>query len=95
MVKIGKNTKMAEYVRDAWAWSSDTELSHIYGRFSENKARAMRYCEALMEKLNGRDLRIISHNSMVFSVAFLFEDSETGVCCMAYITRDYDRYFEW
>ena len=94
MLKIGKNTKIANGVREAWEKSRDCALSDVYGSYSCNKARAMTYCLDLMAQLNGHDLRIVSHNTMVFSVAFVFEDKDTGVCQMAYITRDYDRYFE-
>ena len=94
MLKIGSSTKMANYVRNLWEKSNDFILSDVYRTCSQNKVRAMQYCIDLKERLNGHDLRIISHNSMVFSVAFVFEDKETGVCQMAYITRDYDRYFE-
>ena len=95
MLKIGKNTKMANYVRKAWEMSSDRVLSDVYKTFSDYKANAMLHCVRLMNEYGGYGLRIIGHNCMTFSVAFVFVDKETGVCNMAYITKDYDRYFEF
>ena len=75
-----------------WQRSTDTELYHVYGRFSRAKINAMDYCKELMHSLNGTDLRICSHNDHSFSVGFEFPIPATGELCFAYITKSYDRY---
>ena len=72
--------------------STDTELYDVYNKVSNAKKNAMEYCKELMHKLNGRDLRIISHTVQFFTVGFEFPDEETGELNFAYITKAYDRF---
>ena len=88
--KSERNLVLSAYER--WLKSTDTELWHVYGSFSEAKAKAMEYCRNLMDSLDGRDLRIISHNTNEFTVGFEFPDGETGELNFMYITKSYDRY---
>lgn len=37
----------------------------------------------------GEDLRVISHNCMMFTAGYLFPDPETGVVMFKYITRNW------
>ena len=87
-----KNAKIALNHYDAYNNSWDYSLYDVYGHYSEYKYNAMEYCRNLMNDLNGYNLKIISHNSMQFTVGFEFADPETGECMFAYITKDYIRY---
>lgn len=65
-------------------------LRDVYGRYSEAKEKAFKYCLNLMYEYNGRDLKIISHNSFMFTAAFIFNDPDTGVIQFMFITPSYD-----
>lgn len=91
MANISK--KQQEAVYNAWKNSSDTELWHVYRSASTAKQQAMEYCKELCHELDGNWMRIVGHNYMTFSVAFIYPNPETGESMMAYITRDYDRFF--
>lgn len=72
--------------------STAYDLSDVYGRYSQSKANAFRYCEDLYRAVGGIEgIRILSHNTFTFSVGFLFTDKENGHLRFAYITADYDR----
>ena len=43
-----------------------------------------------MNKYEGWGLKVLSYNTFMFTAAFLFEDKETGVIQMMYITPNYD-----
>ena len=73
-----------------YAQSQDYSLSHVYGRYSHAKERAWEYCVRLMQKYNGNSLRILSHNTFMFTCAFEFEDSETGEVHLMHITPSHD-----
>ena len=75
-----------------WQKSTDTELHHVYGKASSAKHDAMRRCRQLMYDLNGRGLKIISHNCDTFTVGFEYPDEETGELNFAFITKAYDRF---
>lgn len=70
-------------------------LWDVYSNYSEYKVQAYNRCIDLMNRLNGWGLRILSYNSNVFTVGFLFADPDTGVIRFAYITRDYDRFCDY
>ena len=65
-------------------------LRDVYGRYSIAKEKAFRYCLNLMHSYNGRDLKIISHNSFMFTAAFIFNDPDTGVIQFMFITPNYN-----
>lgn len=67
-------------------------LYDLYNNPSCYKHQAYNYCVNLMQKMNGHDLKILGGNSQTFSVGFLFEND--GKECFAYITKDYNRFFE-
>ena len=90
--KSGREMMLYHY--EQWQMSNATHLWDVYDKFSRNKVRAMDYCEELVYKFHGRDLRILSHNSYTFTVGFEFPHPETGVLCFAYITPSYNRYIE-
>lgn len=88
--KDNMDSKIARLNYERWERSNDTELYHVYGRYSEAKISAMQYCRDMCSKFDGHFLRILRHNSMIFTVGFIFQDDEHTY--FAYITRDYDRY---
>lgn len=96
MIEVKRNSEREtmEYQYRLWKRSNDTELYHVYGKFSRAKINAMDRCKGLMHTYGGRGLRILSHNSFSFTVGFEFPHPETGVLCFAYITPSYDRWIE-
>ena len=87
-----ENSKIAQAHITAYEQSEDWALWQVYGRYSQAKENAMQYCVDLMHRLDGWGIRILSHNCMMFTVGFCFNDPDTGVLRFAYITRDYDRF---
>ena len=69
--------------------SNDTCLEDVYKSYSIYKARAWSYCKELMQDYCGYNLRVISHNSNIFTAGFEFQD-EFGVNYFMYITPTYD-----
>lgn len=69
------------------------DLSDAYGRWSDAKAAAWRYCEARCEAYNGENrcetLKVISKNTNIFTAGFTFTD-EDGNEKFYYITPTYD-----
>ena len=82
------NKKDRQIVR-AYEWSDKYSLYRAYKSFSQAKAEAWEYCEALCEKKGGRGLKVIGANSSFFSAGFLFE--EDGRKKLMYITKSDDR----
>ena len=70
-----------DYDRSHWYYLWD-----VYTSYSKAKIEAYNNCTALMERLKGWGLKILSHNTWQFTVGFLFTDPETGVIRFAYIT---------
>ena len=68
-------------------------LSDVYSRYSRAKENALQYCKELQYNMNGYDGRICSANTFQFTYAFQYMN-ESGKHCLAYITRDNNRYFE-
>lgn len=65
-------------------------LNDCYRNASYNKQCAFNRCLELCRKYDGRHLKIISYNTMQFTVGFIGEiDNKTA---FFYITRDHDRY---
>ena len=53
-----------------WLNSTENTIYKAYGRPSIYKVRAFERCEDIMHELDGYSLRIVGHNSSVFSAAF-------------------------
>ena len=83
------NARLYENYKRATA----SELWEVYGRHSRAKEQAMEYCRELQYNMNGWGGRICSANTFQFSYAFRYTN-ESGKECLAYITRDNNRYFE-
>lgn len=92
MYMVTKKAGIKEMIRryEMWEGSNARELGDVYASYSVYKERAMRRCKQLCEDLGGFDLKIVSHNTNMFTVGFEYPDAETGELMFAYITRDYD-----
>ena len=88
-----KMKKAYEGFYENYKRATATELSEVYGRYSAAKAQAMEYCKEMQHNMNGYDGRICSANTFQFTYAFKYVN-ESGRNCLAYITRDHNRYFE-
>lgn len=90
------NTEVLRRAYNSYCMSSDRTLSDAYGSYSKAKSNAYDYCVGLMEKFNSDDLRIIGHNTYMFSAGFTFDvlDSETYEVKKAfcYITPSHDKF---
>ena len=53
-------------------------LDDVYGSYSCFKARAWRDCYDKCVSQHGRDFHIVSHNTNMFTVAWVYDDPETG-----------------
>ena len=69
-----------------------TDIYDAYKNPSIYKIRAWRYCQAMCDAYNGYNLRITSFNCQSFSVAFEFIHPIDGNVCVAWITKNYNRY---
>ena len=70
--------------------SNDYELEDVYKSYSVHKSRAWRYCEQLCMEYGGLDLKIVSHNCMMFTAGFIFPHPDTGELCYMHITKSGD-----
>ncbi len=68
--------------------SSDYTLWDAYTAPSVNKRNAWGYCESLCKEKNGHGLKVVSHNSFVFTAGFEYE--ENGEKKYMHITPSYD-----
>lgn len=93
-IMVGRKSQLRElaYAYDRWQRSSDCELYHVYGSFSQAKANAWEHCKALEAKFTGTGLRIISHNGWQFSAGFTGVDPVTGEVIFMHITKSKEWY---
>ena len=70
---IKKNLE-AQYER--WCDSNYTTLREVYGRWSGEKERAYKACLEKCSDMNGWNFRIVSHNSWMFTVGWLYRNEE-------------------
>ena len=87
--------KEALYITDLYERATATSLDEVYGRYSAKKKEAFEYCRNLMAKYNGWGLKILSHNTFVFTAGFEFVSDETGAVNIMYITPSKDTAVEW
>ena len=71
---------------ERWQESIDYSLDDAYGRYSANKARAWRHCESVRKAHLGSALKVVSHNTFMFTAGFQFVDQESGVVKYMHIT---------
>ena len=94
------NTRIIRNAYRQYLASNACNLAQVYRRYSIEKARAFGYCQYLAQahNIDGTrvELRILSHNTSVFSVGFMgvYPHPKTGELLPAffYITRDHNRY---
>lgn len=78
-MKLNRNTKKAKAFIHQYDVSIDEYLTDIYDNPSDAKIAAFKTCYRKAVKMNARFLRILSYNTFVFTVAWLYEEPETGV----------------
>lgn len=54
-------------------------LDDVYNSYSVAKLHAWEYCQRKCDKMNGRRLTVLSHNSNFFTAAFEYTHHDTGV----------------
>ena len=72
MVEVKRSTKKGQDLFWRGCQNEGTELSDIYGRYSQAKHNAMEWCKRQCEINDGVDFHICSHNSNFFSVSFRY-----------------------
>lgn len=77
-MRISGATKRGQELLARAKKNEGTELYHVYGKFSSAKAQAMADCRRWCYETNGYNFHIISHNCDYFSVAWNYDDPETG-----------------
>lgn len=54
-------------------------LDDVYKSYSVAKLNSWEYCQRKCDKMNGRRLTVLSHNSNFFTAAFEYTHPDTGV----------------
>lgn len=75
---INGATKRGQELLARARYNEGTELYHVYGNISSAKMKAMEDCRRWCYETNGRNFHIISHNTFQFSVAWEYDNPETG-----------------
>ena len=75
---ISGRTKLGQRLLARASVFQGTELDDVYGRYSSAKASAMRDCKEWCKQDNGYNFHIISHCSNFFSVAWNYDEPNTG-----------------
>ena len=75
---------------ERWQQSVDYSLDDAYGSYSANKSRAWRHCESVRADHNGSNLKVVSHNTFMFTAGFQLVDQESGVVKYMHITPTYE-----
>lgn len=74
MTVIKGTTKKGENLLNSAKNFEGFTLEEVYGRYSDNKYRAYRYCADKCMAENGHNFHICSHNTFQFSVAWEVEN---------------------
>ena len=85
---ISATTQRARRIYDSFCDSSDTDLSDVYGRYSQAKVNAYRYCRDRERECGSYNGVIASHCIMQFTYAFT--TWQDGKKYLVYITKDHD-----
>ena len=93
-IKTTRLNKEEQRYQRMYAMSGDYCLADAYGRYSKAKADAWKYCEEKRDKYEGWGLKVLSHNSFMFTAGFEFENPETGAIALCIITPSKDFAFE-
>jgi len=62
-----------------------------YKEPSRAKEQAWLLCKALCDEYRGRSLKVLGRGTYTFSAAFLYDNNESGLLRIVYITKDHDR----
>lgn len=54
-------------------------LDDVYKSYSAEKRRVWGCCQRICDRMNGRRLTVLSHNSQFFTAAFEYTHPDTGV----------------
>lgn len=93
-IKTEKLNKEEHRYQELYARSKDSCLADAYGSYSSAKASAWKYCEDKCKRYDGRELKVLSHNSFMFTAGFEFDNPETGAVSLCIITPSRDFAFE-
>lgn len=94
-VKTTKLNKREEYYQKAYVRSGANCLADSYGSYSRAKREAWKYCEEKRDALDGWGLKVLTHNSFMFTAGFEFKNPETGAVALCIITPSEDFAFEY
>lgn len=78
-MKLNRNTKKAKSFIQQYDVSIDEYLTDVYDNPSDAKIEAFKICYKKAVKMNGQCLRILSYNTFMFTVGWLYKEPETGV----------------
>ena len=73
-------TKRERNFLNSYNRATATYLDEVYTSFSSAKARADRECKEKMLAMNGKNYRIISHNSNFFTCAWIYLNEDNKKC---------------
>ena len=73
MKTLNNKTKKAISMINAYNYASDYNIYQAYKKPSYNKVKAWETCKKQCLENNGKNLKIIGHNSSYFSAGFTFE----------------------
>ena len=72
-VMYKRNTKeMGKYYK-IYSTANNTKLEDIYSKYSHEKEMAYLRCQEIKQKLNGYGLKLLTHNTFMFTAGFLAE----------------------
>lgn len=94
IVKTTKLNQREKRYQQCYNRSTDSNLYDAYGSFSKAKATAWDYCLEKCYKMSGRGLKVLTHNSFMFTAGFEFVNPETGAVALCIITPSEDFAFE-
>lgn len=77
-IRVKGSTKKGQALLEKAKVNLGTKLSDVYGRYSKAKEEAMDDCKRWCDETGGDNFRIISHCINNFSVAWEYNDPETG-----------------
>ena len=70
--------------------SEKINLSDVYRNYSNKKEQAFKRCQEFCRALHSSKMRIISHNTFIFTVGFICDGPTSGEPMFVYITPTYD-----
>ena len=71
--------KARSYVNKYERILTPLSLDDVYKSYSAEKLRVWGCCQRICDRMNGRRLTVLSHNSNFFTAAFEYTHPDTGV----------------